>query len=79
MRELAVENVAEDLGIAVLVSREAIARRDAVFIEHAQTPEMLESVVEVVGEAEGVVCLQPAAVFGVAAFAGAAEDDLCVI
>lgn len=73
--QLAAEDVAEDLGIAVRVGREPIAGRDAVLVEYAQTAELVELVVVVVGEAEGVEGLQPAAVFGVAALAGAAGHD----
>lgn len=76
--ELAVQDVTEDLRIAVGMCREAIARGDAVLIKYAQTAEIHELVVEVAGEAECVEGLEPAAVLGVAALAGAAQDDLGV-
>lgn len=78
VRELAAENVTEDLRVAVRMGREAAPRGDAVFVEHAQTAKVHELVVEVVGEAECVEGLEPAAVLAVAALAGAAEGDLGV-
>lgn len=78
MCELAVQDVTEDLRVAVGMCREAIARGDAVLVEYTQTAEVHELVVEVAGEAEGVEGLEPAAVLGVSALTGAAEDDLGV-
>lgn len=76
--ELAVQDVAEDLRVAVGMCWEATAGRDTVFVEYAQTSKAHELVVEVVGEAECVKRLEPAAVLGISALAGAAEDDLGV-
>lgn len=78
MCELAVQDVAEDLRVAVGMCREAIPWRDTVLIEYTQTAEVHELVVEIAGEAEGVERLEPAAVLCVSALAGAAEDDLGV-
>ena len=77
MRQLAAEDVAEDLGIAVRVRGEALSFCDAVLVEHAQAAEPLKLRSVVVGEAEGVVRVEPAVV-GVAAFARAARHNLCV-
>lgn len=78
MCELAIQDVAEDLRVAVRMCREAIAGRDAVFVQYAQTAEVHELVIEVAGKTECVEGLEPAAVLGVSALAGAAEDDLGV-
>ena len=75
VRELSAEDVAEDLGVAVWVGWKSVPGGHAVFVEDAQTAEVVEAVVVVIGEAEGVEGFQPAAVFGVAALAGAAGDD----
>ena len=40
VRELAFEHVADDLHVAMPVGAEALARRDAIFVEHAQRPEL---------------------------------------
>ena len=77
MRQFAVQDVGENLGIAVRVRWETCSAIDAVFVEDSQTAEVLESWVVVAGEAECVVSVQPAVV-GVPSFAGAARDDLCV-
>ena len=55
VRQLAAEDVAEDLGIAVRVRGEALSCGDAVLVEHAQAAEPLKLGPVVVGEAEGVV------------------------
>lgn len=55
MRQLAAEDVAEDLRVSVRVRREPAVWRDAIFIEHAQGPEAGVARVVVAGEAEGVV------------------------
>lgn len=77
VRQLAAQDIAEDFRIAVGMCREAGARRDAVLVEHAQAPEVLEARIVVVGEAEGMVGVQPAMV-GMTALAGAAGYDLGV-
>lgn len=74
MRQLPAEDVGEDFGVAVRVRGEAGLGRDAVFVQHAQGAEGLEGWVVVLGEGEGVVGVEPAAV-GVAAVAAAAGDD----
>lgn len=55
MRQLAAEDVAEDLGVAVRVRGEAGVGRDAVFVQDAQAAEVGVGRVVVVGEGEGVV------------------------
>lgn len=77
MRQLATQQVAEDLGVAMRVRGEAGAARDAVLVEHAQRAEGHVALVIVVGKAEGVIGVQPAVV-GVAARAAAAGHDLGV-
>lgn len=59
------------------VGRETRVRRYSIFVEHAQAAEALISRVPVVGEGEGVVCVEPAMV-SVAALAGATRNDLGV-
>lgn len=77
MRQFAVQDIGEDLCIAMRVCREACSAIDAVFVEDSQTAEVLEFRVVVAGEAECVVSVEPAVV-GVPSFAGATRDDLCV-
>lgn len=77
VRQLAAQDVTEDLGVAVRVRGEARAGRHAVLIEHPQATEALELRAVVVGEAEGMVCVEPAVVC-VPAIARAAGHDLCV-
>ena len=62
MRELTVEHVADDFHVAMPVRAEALARRDAVFVEHAQRPELDMVLVEIVRERKTVVRVQPAVV-----------------
>lgn len=78
MRQLAIEDIAKDLCIAVRVRREAVFGSNPVFVQHAQAPEVREAVVVVAGEAECVEGFEPAAVFGVPAVGGAAGDDFGV-
>jgi hypothetical protein len=74
MRQGAVEDVADDLHVAVAVRAEAGARRDGVVVEDAQVAEAHVRRVVVVGEREAVVAVEPAVV-GVAAVAGLAEGE----
>lgn len=55
MRQLAREDVGEDLGVAVRVRGEAGLGRHAVFVEDAEGAEGGEGWVVVGGEGEGVV------------------------
>lgn len=76
--QLTAENIAEDLCISVRMQWESIPSSNAVFVQYSQATEVEEAVVEVVGEAEGVVCFQPAAVLSISALTGATECDLDV-
>lgn len=78
VRELAAENIAEDLCIAVWMSSESISGCDAVFIQDSQTSKVLEFVIVIASEAECVEGFQPAAVFGISALARATENNLGV-
>lgn len=78
MSELAVQDVAEDLGVAVRMRREAIPCRDTVLVQDSKTAKAHEAVVEIIGEAEGVEGFEPAAMLGISALIGAAEHDLGV-
>lgn len=62
VRQLAAQDVAEDLGVAVRVRREPRAPHHPVLVEHPQAAELLELVAVVVGEAERVVRVEPAVV-----------------
>ena len=66
MRELAGQHVADDLHVAVTVRAEALAGSDAILVDHAQRAELDVLRIEVVGERERVVRLEPA-VIGIAA------------
>jgi len=77
MCQLAIEDVAEDLGVAVRMGREAGATCDSVFIEDSQTAKVLELGVVVVCKAEGVVGVEPSVV-AMTTFAGASRDDFGV-
>lgn len=57
MCELAAEDVAEDLGVAMRMCGETASAINAILIEDSQTAEVLVSRVVVVGEGEGVVCV----------------------
>src|ERR1700741_4774501 len=72
MRELAIEHVADDLHVAMAVRPEALARSHAVFIDDAQRPELDVLRIEVVGERERVIRLEPAVV-GIAALFAASN------
>ena len=60
--QLAFEDVGEDLHVAVAVRAEALARGDAVVVDHPQRPEVHPLRVVVVGEGEGVIGLEPAVI-----------------
>ena len=77
MGKLSTQDVGENFGVAVRVSREAGLRRDTVFVEDAQTAEGLKAWVEVGGKGEGMVRIQPAMI-GMAAGRRGAKGDLCV-
>jgi hypothetical protein len=59
--ELAVDDVGEDLELAMGMGSKASPGGDPVFVDHAQTAEGVVGVVVVRGEAEGVEGLQPVA------------------
>ena len=73
MRELAVEHVADDLHVAMPMGAEALPARHAIFVEHAQRPELHVVLVEIIREGEAVVGLEPA-VIGMAAICTASDD-----
>ena len=72
--QLAVEDVADDLHVAVAVRAEAAARSDPVLVDDAQVAEAHVARIVVVGEREAVLALQPA-VIGVAPFGRFAQGD----
>ena len=72
MRELPREHVADDLHVAVAVGAEARARLHAVLVDHAQRAELDVLGIEVIGEREAVLRLEPAVV-GVAALVAASD------
>ena len=53
--QFAIEDVAEDLGVAMRMGRKARATCDSVFVENSQTPEVLELGIVVACEGERVV------------------------
>lgn len=57
--------------------REAVSGGDTVFVQNAETSEVLESAVEVAGETECMVGVQPA-VIRMSTFSRASKDDLGV-
>jgi hypothetical protein len=67
------EDERDDLHVPVRVGAEALAGRDAVVVDDAQAAEAEPPRVVIVGEAEGVVAVQPP-VLGVAAFVGSSSD-----
>lgn len=77
VRQFAVQDVGEDLGVTVGVGWEAVLGVDSVFIEDSQTAKVLELGIVVVGEAEGMVGVKPS-VISVASVVGATRNDLCV-
>ena len=56
------QHVADDFHVAVAVGAEAGARRDAVFIDHAQVAEAHVARIVIVGKREAVKALEPAVV-----------------
>src|SRR5262249_45817694 len=70
--ELTGQHVADDLHVAMAVRAEAGARGDAVFVDHAQGPELDVFRVEIVSERERVVGPEPAVV-GVASVGAVAD------
>ena len=72
--ELALEDVGDDLHVLVRMAAEALARRDAVFVHHAQAAEPHVGGIVVGREGECVVGVEPAVV-GVAAFVAFADGD----
>jgi hypothetical protein len=62
VRQLATEDVAEDLEVAVWVRGESCPGRDAVFIQNANGAEVLEARAVVVREVEAAVGDEPALV-----------------
>ena len=72
--EGAVENVRDDLHVAVAVHAEAAARRDAILVDHAQHAPAHVVRILIFGEGEAVARLQPAVV-GEAAFGGKSWAD----
>lgn len=77
VRELAAEDVAEDLGVAVGVRGEAGLGGHAVFVEDAEGAEGHGCGVVEIGEGEGVVGVEPAMI-GVPTRGGAARGDFGV-
>ena len=77
VRQLAIEDVAEDLCVAVRMRREALSTIDSILIEDSQTAEVLEFRVVVVCEREGVVGVQPS-VICVSSLVGATRHDFGV-
>ena len=72
MRELALEHVADDLHVAVAMRAEALAGCDTILVDDAQRSELDVLRIEVVGERERMVRLQPA-VIGIAALVAAPD------
>ncbi len=60
MLERPVEDIGDDLHVAVRVRREAAARRHAVLVDDAQRPEVHVGGVVIVAEREGVAAVEPA-------------------
>jgi hypothetical protein len=77
VRELAFQQIGEDLHVAVRVHREAHAGRHDVVIDHAQRAEAHVRGVVVIGEREGEAAVQPAVVH-MAPLAGAADGEVGV-
>lgn len=77
MCQLAIKDVAEDLGITVRMCRESGAACDSVLIEDPQRAKILKFGIVIACERECVVGVEPA-VIRVAALCGASRDDLCV-
>lgn len=77
VRELAAEDVAEDLGVAVGVRGEAGLGGHAVFVEDAEGAEGHSCGVVEVGEGKGVIGIEPAMI-GMATSGGAARGDFGV-
>lgn len=77
MRELATEDIAEDLCIAMRMCWETLSTIDSVLVQDSQRTEVLEFGVVIVCERKGVVGIQPAMV-RMSSVVGAARYNLCV-
>jgi hypothetical protein len=74
MAQLAVDDVGEDLHVAVRVHAKAATGADAVFVDDPEVAKAHVARVVVIGEGKGVMGVEPAVV-GMAALAGGPEDD----
>ena len=70
----ALEDIGNDLHVAMAMRREAAAGRDAVLVDHAQRAETHVPRIDVTGEGEGVETVEPAMV-GMAALGGRSDDN----
>lgn len=77
MCQLPTKNVGEDLGIAMGMCWEPLSCVDSVLIQDSQTAKVLIFRVVVIGEAEGVVGIEPSVV-GMASIPRTSGNDLCV-
>lgn len=60
--QFATDNVAENLKVAMRMSREAGLRSDTIFIEYTDRPKAFISRIIPVGKAEGMISVEPAVV-----------------
>src|SRR5262249_22296323 len=74
MGERSLKDVGQNLHIGMSLSRESLAGRDAVLVDHAKTAKPHELRVVIVGKGKRVVGLQPSVV-EVAALLRAANDE----
>ncbi len=74
VRELAIENIGDDFHVAMAMCPKSRARRNPVFVDHAQGSEAHVIRIPIVGKRETVKRLQPA-VIGIAAFVAAANAE----
>ena len=73
VRELALEDVRDDLHVPVAVSAEALTRLDAVFVDDAQRPVAHVARIVIVREREGMAAVEPTEI-GTAPFVGTADQ-----
>ena len=74
MLECALEHVGDDLHVAVAVSGEALARRDAIVVDHAQRAEPHVRGIVILAERERVSAVEPVDLRA-AARGGGSDDD----
>src|SRR2546421_611826 len=74
VRERSLEDIGDDLHVSMRVSAEALARLNAILVDHAKRAKAHEARLVVIGEGKRVVALEPT-VLGVSPLLGSAHSN----